>query len=235
MMNQANDTRMADLLKLGKTLGGEAALGKDSLPKAALAVGKAQQDGVDLLSKDSDKVDGIDLFYDSYKKGVGSKQIHEYTKDGDKVNKSKLRAIARAVHPGGSHDFVDTMDKVLLHRKTELSVGNPVQGAYPALVNAARVQQKQETALTPAQIAECVAKVANEITVEDELGRIYKALERIVTGENKHGLKDQHEQTIAAAEALQSRLAQFGRVRAETEARAQAAALGWTIVETSVE
>jgi hypothetical protein len=229
-----NDSRMADLLKVAKQLGGEAALGKDSLPKLALAVAKAFVDGTMSFDKDSDKQDSVDHVYDAYKKGVGAKQIHEYTKDGDKVNKSKLRAIGKAAVIT-SVDFLNSMDKVLTLRKAELAAGNPVQGAYPALIAAARTQQKQETDLTDPQIAECVAKVAHEVTVEDELTRIYKALERVITGENKHGFKDQNEHTIAAAENLQARLATFARERDEAEVRAKAAALGWTMVDTSVD
>jgi hypothetical protein len=234
-MNIANDTRMADLLKKAKTLGGEQALGTDAKPKAALVLIEAQASGLDLLSKDSEKKDGIDKFYGEYKKGQGSKQIHEYGKDGDKVNISKFRACAKAVHEGGAHDFRETADKLLAHRKAELNVGNPVQGAFNALVNAARVQAKQETALTDAQIAECVAKAAHEVTVEDELERIRKAIERVVTGENKHGIKDQHENITQAHDLIRDRLAMFVTAREQTDVRAKAAALGWTLVETSVE
>lgn len=230
----ANDNRMADLLKQAKTLGGEAALGKDALPKLALATAKGAKDGVVTLDRDSDKLDAVDHLYEAYKKGIGAKQIHEYSKDGDKVNKSKLRSIVKAVEVTTA-DFVNTMDKVLLHRKAELNVGNPVQGAYPALISAARTQQKQETDLTDAQIAECVAKVASEVTLEDELERIRKAIERIVTGENKHGIKDQHENITQAHDLIRDRLAMFSRQREEAEVKAKVAALGWAVVDTSTE
>jgi hypothetical protein len=234
-MNQANDTRMADLIKEAEALGGQAALGADTKTKAYLAIIKAQSAGLNLLDKDSEKVDGIDKFYDGYKKGMGKKQIHEYAKDGDKANKSKMRVCAKAVHPGGAHSFEDTVDKLLILHKAEQKLGNPIHGSANAIVNAARVQAKQETALTDAQIAEAVAKAAQEITVEDELKRIAKALERVVTGENKHGLRDNHELTTKAAEALNARVAMFVRDRAEASVREAAAALGWTMVETSVE
>jgi hypothetical protein len=214
-MNQANDTRMADLIKEAEALGGQAALGADTKTKAYLAIIKAQSAGLNLLDKDSEKVDGIDKFYDGYKKGMGKKQIHEYAKDGDKANKSKMRVCAKAVHPGGAHSFEDTVDKLLILHKAEQKLGNPIHGSANAIVNAARVQAKQETALTDAQIAE--------------------ALERVVTGENKHGLRDNHELTTKAAEALNARVAMFVRDRAEASVREAAAALGWTMVETSVE
>jgi hypothetical protein len=220
---------MADLLKKAKTLGGEQALGTDAKPKAAIVLIEAQAAGLDLLSKDSDKRDGVDKFYDEYKKGQGSKQIHEYGKDGDKVNVSKFRSCVKAVHDGGAHDFRDTTDKLLQHRKAQVAAGEPVQGTFNCIVNASRVQQKQETALSDAQIAEAVAKATKDVTLEDELERIRKAIERVVTGENKHGFKDQHENLTQAHDLIRDRLAMFARSRDEAEVLAKAAALGWTI------
>src|SRR6478736_21283 len=87
-----NDKRFGDLIKTVTKLGEEASLGKDSLPKLAVAVVQAAADGViDLETKNAKGEDAATQIYNRYATTESKKSIHEHT--GTKANASKLRQL----------------------------------------------------------------------------------------------------------------------------------------------
>lgn len=224
--NLKNDKRMSDLNKLVKKLGEEAADGKDSLPKLAHAVVKAAADGV-ITGPDAGDI------YKRYAKAESSKAIHEHSAGGLKANTSKLRQL---IDMGNmtTVDGVIVMDEAkqardrMIKRASEPQSGIKLKAAYPFYVDVARAQLKSDTPLSADFLEELAVKGDNaaEKSVEKELTAILKRLEALVTGEGKHGLHDEDEDTEAAYHLVKSRLDKFATLRAHQAVREQAAALG---------
>ena len=226
--NAKNDTRFDDLVKDIRQFGRDAAEGKDALPKLAIRVISAADDGV--ISTYDPKVHGKDnpddaaKIYEEYATSESKKAIHEHSAGGLKANVSKLRQLITF----GSNPNCDAMavtDKALKVRKELSDADIKVKGAYPALVDIARAQNAQDTELTDEQIRETVAKgEAEEPTVEKELTAIHKRLERLITGEK--GPQDQDPLVIQAEEAIRARLAAMVMARETMALMEKAAELG---------
>jgi len=216
--------------RTARELGGQHGLGEDALVKLAAAVAYAASDGAITLDKDTEGKDDAHRAYDAYVDGFSKKNLHEHAKKGKTANVSKLRAVMKAsVRP--SCDFVGGIDTLTRIRAVEEKAGNPVKGAYQAIVEAARAQQTQDDDLTDEQLREIVGKAASEDpTIEDRLNAAKKILEGLITGENKWGLKDQDPNTITACEAITSRLATMVVARETQEIKDKAQALGLTLV-----
>lgn len=211
-------------------LGGQHGEGEDALAKLAYATARAVGDGVVTFDKDTDGKDDFHRIYEAYVAGYSKKSIHEHGKKGKTSNVSKLRAVGKASLKA-SCDFYGNIDTLHKIRAEEEKAGNPVKGAYQAIVEAARIQQAQDDDLTDDQIREIVGKsVGEEPTVEDRLNAAKKILEGLITGENKWGLKDQDPDTITACEAITSRLATMVVARETNEIKARAQELGLTLV-----
>jgi hypothetical protein len=206
-MDGRNDHRFDDLLKQVGEFGEESAQGKDALPKLFLRVVQAAADGVIDTEKDKhgDGIDDAARIYRVYADNEGHKAIHQHTKDGLKANVSKLRCGVR-LGLMTSVDGVVVIDRAVTIRGNQEAASNKCKSAYPAYVDVAREQLKQDTELTDDQIKEVVLKPEPaEKDVVVELKAIEKKLERIITGEG--GVKDQSQEVIDAHALIRTRLA----------------------------
>jgi hypothetical protein len=207
--NQPNDTRLDDLKKEVREFGRQAAAGLDSLPMLAVKVAYAAAAGVISADKDADGVDDANRLYEEFFAAMSKKSVHEQTKDGKKANTSKLRQIIIAASKP-TCDFPTTLGKVLAARKSALTLDPKakVKGAYPAYVDAARAQTQQDDDLSDEQIKEVIQKPESaDKTLEDLLSTVDKTLESIITGENKHGIKDQSDEIVQAHGMIRQKLA----------------------------
>jgi hypothetical protein len=213
-----NDTRLAEFMASVREMGRDEASGKDALPKLAVAFVRAVADGVLEMNKDSDGNDGAARVYYDYVKSKTKRQIHDRSDAGLKANISKLRQIG--VFAGNPKwDAVEVFNKTFTIRADHEKDDIAVKPAYAAFVDVAREQLKQDDQLTDAQIGATVMATSKtkEVTLEGQLQKAYKILEEIVTGENKHGIKDSSSEVIQAAENLQVRLAALGLAKQTAE------------------
>lgn len=222
-----NDTRLKDFEKQVKELGRESAEGRDALPKLAISVVRAANDGI--ISPDQPK-DGTDddaaRIYKMYAEAESKKAIHEHTKNGVKANISKVRTLIK-MGVMTTCDPVDVVNRALEIRQNAPD-GQKVKAAYPALVSVARAQLASDTDLTDDQLKEAVyAAESEEPTVEKVLEGIVKKLDKLVTGEG--GLNDNSEQVLTARRALKERLAAYVADAQFREVQEKAAALGLVV------
>jgi hypothetical protein len=220
-----NDTRRDDLVKEVTSLGAEAALGKDSLPKLAHRVVRAAADGVVGTGKDSDKRDDAAKLYEDYVKGASKKAIHEHTDGGVKAQVSKLRKL---IEMGSMTiiDPVDVMNRAHAVRQKLQEAGVDLKPAYASYVDLAREQlDSPGAALDDAAIEGVVSKAPpKEKTVEKELEAIHRRVEKLVTGEG--GLKHQTPELIQAEELLRTALAALMVASEQTQLQTLAAKHG---------
>ena len=227
-----NDTRYADFLAEVRDFGRDEASGKDALPKLAMSVVRAVADSVVDLAKDKDGNDAATRIYHEYVKAKTKKQIHDRSDAGLKANISKLRQlITFASNP--KWDAVDVMNRAFTIRQDHEDDDIAVKPAYAAYVDVAREQLKQDTALSDEQIGVTVMATSKtrEVTLEGQLKKASKILEEIITGENKHGLKDQSPELIQSQELIQQKLAALMTTQAQREAVEKALAAGYVMAE----
>lgn len=222
-----NDKRRTELNRQIKKLGEEAAAGKDSLPKLAHAVVQAAADGV-IEPNDAEAL------YKRYAEAESNKAIHEHSAGGLRANTSKLRqliAMGRmtTIDPVAvMQDAFDERAKYLEETaEAEASERPKFKSAYAFYVDLARAQQKTDTPISAADMRDLMVKPEPKAKeLEDELKAILKRLEAVCTGENKNGLRDDHDNTEAAYHLLKERVDQFATLRARQKLMADAAALG---------
>lgn len=220
--NQKNDKRKSALIKQVIKLGEEASLGRDSLPKLAHAVVKAAADGV-IDGKDAESI------YDRYAAAESKKAIHEHSAGGKKANVSKLKQL---IEMGcmTTVDGVEVMQAAYDARENVIGTEGKVKSAYPFYVDVARSQLKADRVLSAEELEELAIKAGPaDKTLEAEIKTLVNRLEALVTGENKHGLKDEDEATEAAFHLMKERLDKFATLRAHNELRAKAAELGLSL------
>ena len=205
--NSANDTRLSEFMTEVREFGRAEASGKDALPMLAVAVVRAVCDGVLDTGKDASGDDAATRVFNEYAKARGRKQIHERTEGGLKANISKLRQIVTfAGNP--KYDAVDVLNRAIIMRNKLLDDEIDVKPAYAAYVDLARAQIKEDDALSDDMIEAVIRKgPGRDKTLEGELEKIAKSLEKIVTGENAHGIQDQSPEIVKAHELIGARLA----------------------------
>lgn len=194
-----NDTRRADLDKLVKKFGGEAALGKDAMPKLAQAVLRAAAD--DVITGDD-----AEALYGTYLLNENTKLIHEQKKSSSKAQVSKLRQI---INMGlmRSIDPVEVMQEAFDVREAMKADGEKgLKSAYAFYVDVAREQLKTDTALTRSELREIATKPQAEKDLLKELEGMVKKLEGIISGENRYGMHDDSQNVIDAYDALKARV-----------------------------
>jgi hypothetical protein len=223
-----NDNRLSDFNAQVRELGRDAAAGKDSLPNLAMAFARAVVDGVIDPAKDASGKDGAARVFDLYAQAEGKKAVHDRTEGGLKANVSKLRQIQNAAS-NPKWDFVDVLNRAHTIRQDYKRCEIDVKPAYAAFVDVAREQQKFDDALTDMQIADVVKKgeSSKEVTLEGELKRIQKKVEKIITGELKDHtgapLKDQSPELIQVQELINQRLAALMTTKQDEEDEAKLA------------
>jgi hypothetical protein len=226
----ANDQRRKEFDARVRQYGRETALGHDALPKLALDVVRAANEGV--ISPDAPKDGGDDdaaRIFKSYadaRDDKGVKALADRTANGLKANISKLRSLIK-MGVMTKCDPVDVVNRALQIR-ADAPEGQKVKAAYPALVSVARAQLAADQDLTDDQLKEAVyAAESEEPTVEKILEGMVKKLDKLVTGEG--GLNDNSEQVLTARRALKERLAAYVAEAQLREVQEKAAALGLVV------
>ena len=230
---QVNDTRLADLTADVREYGRLAAQGKDSLPMYAVRIVNAAADGVISTEKDANGVDDAERLYTELVKAQSRKAVHEHTAAGLKANISKTRQLIIAASKPTCDFAGDVLPRTQTVRK-EVLAKDPkakVKSAYPAYVDAARAQNDQDDALSDEQLAEVVMKPeTTDPTLETIYEAIEKKLEGVISGENKHGLKDDNPLIVEAHGLIRQALAAMLVKTERAEFLAKAAELGLTVV-----
>lgn len=196
--------------------GRDSGKGASALPRLGLRVVRAAADG--LIStekpKDGSKSDAVRI----YEKYAEQDSKHaEHTKGGMKANAAKLNALIGL----GCMTTVDGVEiasrAVALREKMEAEDMKP-KPLFAGLVDVARKQMDNDTPLTDEAISEAFGKAVKDKSVAEEWAAIYKKVERLVSGENPQGLKDQSEQAIKIAELVNEHMNNFA-VDGEREER----------------
>lgn len=201
-----NDQRRDDFMKDVREFGRESASGKDALPKLAMRVVRAANDGVIDTTKDKDQRDDAAKIYEEYCKSESKKQIHAHSDNGTKANVSKLRQLV-LFGQMTTCDPVAVLDRAAELRAEMVKAEEKVLPVYAGFVAVAREQLDNTTG----QLDDDAIKAAQrkpepkEKTLEKELQAIATKLEKIITGEA--GVRDQSEHVIAAHDAIKQRLA----------------------------
>lgn len=235
---ESNDKRLGDLIARVQSYGRDSAAGTDALPKLALDMVRAVNDGViaDITAVNDQGKDVAHQVYVEYQKAERGKNVHDMPTDkqsanGLKANVSKLRQImAMGAIPG--IDSVEVMERAVDIRKKINAEGATVKSAYPYMIDVARAQLKTDVPLSDDFLAECAMKegkkTREKIDAIKGLETARNILEAIVTGEGNY-LRSDDPAVEAAYHAVKDAITKF-HVNAERAAVIAAAAkLGLTI------
>lgn len=225
-----NDTRLNDLMKEVRKFGRDAGEGGDALPKLAVSVLRAANDGVISSAKDKDgKASDVARIVESYVEEAGAKAIHERTKNGLKALQSKLRQIVQMGE-------MTTCDPVaVLNRAVEIrqgmldNDGMRPKSAFAAYVDVARAQQTLDRDMSDDEISVAVTK--KETADKDVLAEwkaIEKKIDRMITGEA--GVTDTSDDAIAIHGAVKKYLTTMLMTRERADTIAKASELGLRVV-----
>jgi hypothetical protein len=209
-----NDIREEILRKAIKKLGEQARDGHDSLPRLALRVIKWAEDGLvnpkPKGAKRNDKDDAQQLF-EWYAEAEGKGGTFAYEPASLKAQVSKLRQVIKCgVMTTIGHPEILFERARDIHKQFHTADPKKVKQAYEALVSVARMQLEPDNStsvLTDDQIKAAILRPGTETKeLEQELSQIFKRLEGVITGENKHGLKDQSPDLLQAHECVGQRI-----------------------------
>ena len=105
---------------------------------------------------------------------------------------------------------------------------------YASFVDLAREQNALDDAMDDSEIEAVMRKnPPKDTTLEQELKAIHKKVEKLISGDNKAGVKDQSSELIQAEELLRTRLAALLEKNARDELLEKAAALGIQLAEAA--
>jgi hypothetical protein len=217
--NLQNDTRLNDFEALVDELAEDEASGEDALANLAIAFSRAVADKVIDIAKDKNGDDAAVRYFKRYAARKGKKAYHNRTEGSAKAQSSKLRQFQNAAD-NPKFDWIDVLNRGIIIRQQAIKDSIAVKSAFPAYTDLAREQLKLDDEMDDAMIYEVIIKGDNtkEVTVEGQLKKAHKILEELVTGENKHGLKDQSPETIIAQEQLAARLTTLLMTKQASEA-----------------
>jgi hypothetical protein len=229
-----NDNRFKDLLSDVREDARNKANADRSKARLAGKVVRATLDGIidSVPDKHGKGVDDAKMLYDEFIKAYSAKDPNAHSPKGITVQTSRLRKFVKFGEMTSLDPWTEFQRWAEAYRnKRAVNEGKDVRPEFEALYSCIGEQFKHsDTPLSDDEIADCCNKPAPaDVELEDVLTRMCKELEGIITGENKKGLKDQHEQTIAAHAAIRERLAALTLAKAQEELLAKAAALGWVV------
>lgn len=226
--DKPNDTRLKDFFKDIRKFGAESGTGKDALPKLALRVVRAAADGVIDLELDPDtKKDAAAVIYEQYASAESSKAVH--SKDGTKANISKLRQLVK-FGVMTTIDPVEVMNEAVQVREKMIEAEEKVKPAYLSFLDIAREQLGTTTQLDSDDLRGIIAKgEAAPKELETILKGLEKTLEGLVSGENRHKIKDTSVEVEDALRAIQGRIKALLITKETIRLREAAAALGLSV------
>ena len=194
-----------DFTAYGKASGAGAA----ALPRLGLRVVRAAADG--LISnekpKDGSKSDAVRI----YEKYAEQDSKHsEHSKGGMKANAAKLNALI-GLGCMTTVDGVEIADRtVKLREKMEAEEAKP-KALFAGLVDVARAQAEEDQPLTDDAIMAALGKTVKDKTVAEEWTAIYKKIEKLVSGENPQGIRDDSDKAQAIASQVSEHINNFAQ------------------------
>jgi hypothetical protein len=227
-----NDTRLEEFEQFVKDQGKASAMGDEALPVFAIGFVRAVYDGVVDVAKDANGDDASTRYFKKYAAAEGKKKFHDRSTNSQKAQVSKLKQLEKAAS-NPKFDFVDVLNRGVTIRQQAVKDGIEVKSPFPAYVDLAREQLKQDDELTDDVIYSTVVKsdTTKEKTLEGELKAIAKKLEKIVTGENADGIIDQSPEVLVAAEQINQRIKSLMMEQDKALLIAKAGELGMSVNE----
>jgi hypothetical protein len=225
--NLTNDTREAEFDTFTREKGRESATGKDALPAWAIGFVRAVYDGVFPTAKDANGEDAAMRKFKMYAASEGKKAYHDRSQGSQKAQVSKVRQLMNAA-ANPKYDFVDVLNRGITIRQEAIDAGIEVKSPFPAYVDLAREQLKQDDELDDATIYAVVIKneVTREVTVEGQLKKALKIVEDLIGGEKNPGVIDQSPEVLQVGELLNTRISEVVALREANEKVEKAIELG---------
>jgi hypothetical protein len=222
-----NDNREAEFDAFTREKGRDHAVGNDALPSWAIGFVRAVSDGVFDIAKDANGEDAAMRKFKLYASSKGKKAYHDRSEGSQKAQASKVRQLMNAA-ANPKFDFVDVLNRGITIRQTAIDDGIEVKSPFPAYVDLAREQLKQDDELDDAQIYAAVTKneVTREVTVEGQLKKALKIVEDLIAGEKNPGVVDQSPEVMQVGELLNTRLSEVISLREASEKIEKAIELG---------
>jgi hypothetical protein len=226
----ANDTRLKDFEKFVKDCAEDEAAGKDALPNFSIGFVRAVYEGVIDPAKDANGDDAAARYFKKYSAMRGKKAYHDRTETSQKAQVSKLRQMQNAA-ANPKFDFVDVLNRAITIRQQAIKDDIDVKSPYPAYVDVAREQLKQDDELDDAQIFAAVttSDKTKEVTLEGQLKKAAKILEDIISGEKHPGVHDNSPEVHIASEQLVQRIKAIELKQVQDEALTKALAAGYVV------
>jgi hypothetical protein len=181
-----NDFRFDDLLEKVKKLGVQQAMGNDSLPRTAVMLANAAQQGVLDTSKNKrgKGVDDAKYLYTEYVTACSSKNIFDMSETSIAANSSKFRVII-AAGMATTYDIMGTFNRAHEARKRLTEADIKVKPAFASYVDISRAlvaDGRGGADLTDDEIDEIVRKPeARPKTVRKIVEEMQKKAEALIT------------------------------------------------------
>lgn len=182
-----------ELLKEARKLGGEKAVGDDSMAKLFIRLVRAANEGVidQVKDKHGNGIDDARAIYTEFSAMRSKKAIHERTDGGFKAQVSKLRAAVK-LGEMTTCDPPDVIDRAQRLLSAAVKAGDKVKAAYAAYIDVARAQIASDQDLSDGEITSCIRKKdAEEPSLEKYLAGEVKKMEKVITGEAGFKCQDQ--------------------------------------------
>ena len=226
--NLSNDNREAEFDSFTREKGRESAMGKDALPGWAVGFVRAVYDGAFPIDKDSNGEDAALRKFKLYAASEGKKAFHDRSQTSQKVQVSKVRQLMNAA-ANPKFDFVDVLNRAITIRQQAIADDIEVKSPFPAYVDIARAQLKQDDELDDATIFAVICKneVTREVTLESQLKKMHKIAEGIISGEKDPGVIDQTSEMLQIEELLRTKINEVVQLRESRETIAKAIEMGF--------
>ena len=225
----ANDTRKAEFEAFVREQGRNDAVGDDALPVFAIGFVRAVYDGVIESGKDANGDDAAARYFKMYAGAKGKKAFHDRSEGSQKAQTSKLRQLEKAA-ANPKYDFVDVLNRAVTIRQTAINDGIDVKSPFPAYVDTAREQLKQDDELDDAQIFSAVTKTeaTREVTLEGQIKKMRKIADDIISGEKHPGVFDQSPEMLAIGELIAAKDDELTKLKTKRDRVAEIVAMGGT-------
>lgn len=212
---QTREEMIKDMWKDIGAYGKASGAGAAALPRLGLRVIRAAADG--LISnekpKNGDKSDAVRI-YERY--AEQDSKHSEHSKGGMKANAAKLNALI-GLGCMTTVDGVEVADRaVKLREKMEADDLKP-KALFAGLVDVARAQMEEDQPLTDDAIMGALGKTVKDKTLAEEWAAIYKKIEKVISGENSHGIKDQSDRALKIGELVNEHINNFAQDAADED------------------
>jgi len=220
-----NDDRHEKAMAALTTAAKNQAKGSEAMAQCAIIVARAVSDGVFTFEKDAKGLDDIDHAYDKFASVRAKSAVFDCEPVSRKQQLSKFRQVAIAAAKT-TCDFSNTLENRLPPIRRQLAKdGEKRRPIYHSMIEAARLQTKQDDDLTDDQLKVCIRRPEpNEKTVERELEKLVKRMSDLIEG--KDGVICEDPALVEARDTVRGIVATFTKAKEMAETRAKAIELG---------